>query len=96
MHKVILNILVYKGVCLHTYFEDKCVQQMKDELWLALKAMEEAAGPFTLRANNSKHSVWLGTSTMTDRETPLAKIVGQMSLSKKYKTFRPNPVSSSV
>ena len=29
-----------------------------------------------------KISAWLGTSIMTDRETPLAEIVGQMSLSK--------------
>ena len=31
---------------------------------------------------------------MTDRETPLAKIVGQMSLSKKYTYRRFNPTPS--
>ena len=29
-----------------------------------------------------KNSAWLGTGIMIDRETPLAEIVGQMSLSK--------------
>ena len=29
-----------------------------------------------------KNSAWLGTSIMTDRESPLAEIDGQMSLSK--------------
>ena len=33
---------------------------------------------------------------MTDRETPLAEIVGQMSLSQNIQTFRPNPGSSTV
>ena len=31
-----------------------------------------------------KNSAWLGTSIMTNRETPLAEIVGQLSLSKEY------------
>ena len=31
-----------------------------------------------------KNSTWLSTSIMTDRETPLAEIVGQLSLSKEY------------
>ena len=29
-----------------------------------------------------KNSAWLGTGIMIDRETPLAEIVGQMSLSR--------------
>ena len=33
---------------------------------------------------------------MINRETPLAKIAGQMSLSMKLQTFQPNPGSSSV
>ena len=33
---------------------------------------------------------------MTDRETPLAKIDRQMSLSKNMQMFQPNPGSSSV
>ena len=35
-----------------------------------------------LNASLWKNSAWLGTSIMTDRETPLVEIVGQMLLSK--------------